>query len=74
MPDQVSVKKSIALHEYLKIGPNFIIFFSMTCNCTIPKVPLVNHLAMWQKGGLAFANVNYNHGYSLGEITATMLC
>ncbi len=45
----------------------------MTCNYTIAEVPLVIHLAMWQKGGLAFANVNYNHGYLLSEITPIML-
>ncbi len=35
--------------------------------------PLVIHLVMWQKDGLACADVNCSHGCSLGEITAIMI-
>ncbi len=39
-------------------------------NCTIPQIQLIIRLIMWQKFGLAFANVKCNHSYSLGEIAA----
>ncbi len=34
------------------IGSNFVFlsFFSMMCNCTIPRIPLVINLVMWQNG------------------------
>ncbi len=41
----------------------------MTCNCTIPQIPVVIYPVMRQKDGLASANVYNNQDCSLGEIT-----
>ncbi len=40
----------------------------------IPQIPLVINLVMRQNDGMACANVNCSQDYSLGEITAIMLC
>ncbi len=39
-------------------------------NCTIPQIPFIIRLIMWQKVGLACANVNRSQNCSLGEIAA----
>ncbi len=46
----------------------------MIFSCTMTQIPLVIHLIMRQKGGLACANANCSHGCSLGEIITIMLC
>ncbi len=44
----------------------------MTCNCTIPQIPLAINLVMPQR--LVWrARINRNQNYSLGEITASVL-
>ncbi len=74
-------KKSIALHFFMKLSwflpkdwPKFHEFFSITCNCTIPRIPLAIDLVMRMTDGLAWAIVNCSQDYSLGKITAIMLC
>ncbi len=80
MPDQISVKNdsTTLLHKILTVYTLRLVqiswTFAMPCNYTIPQIILVIHLVMWQKDGLTWANINCSHGYSLGEITAIILC
>ncbi len=80
MPDQISVKiyitslllKIIIIYAFRLAQISWAL--TKSCNCTIPQVPLVIRLFIWQKDDLAYANVNYSHGYSLSKVSAITPC